>query len=124
MAMQIVSSVVQQQKSAVVIPFSKPATAEISQEDLEEFILLKRYAREAQARFDAKETQLRAQLERGAAIQAGVHVARLEDTFRKSVSWKAIVIRLAQRLKLDGEAYCAKVLASTKPGRIVSLIVE
>jgi hypothetical protein len=32
-------------------------------------------------------------------------------------------MRLAERLKLDGEAYCKKVLASSKPKRSLSLVI-
>jgi len=121
---QIVPPVVLQSQPAAVIPFSKPAPQQISQVDLEEYILLKRQAREAQERFDTKDADLRIRLEAGSAIEEGVHVARLEGRFRKNVSWKDVVIRLADRLKLGGEAYCEKVLASTKPSRTVSLVVE
>jgi len=124
---QNLSEVLRQSQPAVpaaVIPFSKPAAQQISQVDLEEYILFKRLAREAQEKFDAKDSDLRAKLESGSAIEEGVHVARLEERFRKNVSWKDVVIRLADRLKLGGESYCEKVLASTKPSRTVSLVVE
>jgi len=122
---QIVSSVVSQSKSAVVpFPAPTPVTQQISQVDLEEYILLKRCAREAQERFDTKDADLRLKLETGSAVEKGVHVARLEERFRKNVSWKDVVIRLADRLNLCGEAYCTKVLNSTKPTRSVSLVIE
>jgi hypothetical protein len=35
-----------------------------------------------------------------------------------------VVIRLASRLKMNGEAYCDRVLAATKPSRTVSLEVR
>jgi hypothetical protein len=35
-----------------------------------------------------------------------------------------VVIRLAERLRMDGEAYCAKVLNSTKPTRTISVVIE
>jgi hypothetical protein len=47
-----------------------------------------------------------------------------QQNFRRNVSWKDVVVRLAERLKLNGEAYCAKVLSSTKPSRTVSLVIE
>jgi hypothetical protein len=122
--LQTVPHVAQQSQPAVVIPFSKPAPAAISQVDLEEAILFKRLAREAQEKLEAKEAELRGKLEAGAAIEEGVHTARLKESFRKNVSWKDVVIRLAERLKLGGESYCEKVLASTKPSRTVSLVVE
>ena len=124
MATQSVIHPIGQSQPAAVIPFRKAAPAAISQEDLEEFILLKRYAREAQAKFDSKEAELREKVEAGAEVEDGVHTAKLKESFRKSVSWKDVVVRLADRLKLNGEAYCERVLASTKPSRTISLVVE
>ena len=40
------------------------------------------------------------------------------------MSWKSVAIRLAKRLKLNGAAYCARVLASTKPTKSVSLEIN
>ena len=115
---------ISQSKLAVVIPLSKPSPQQITQSDLEEFIYLKRIAREAQEQFDAKEADLRARVDAGAETEAGVHVAKLKENFRRNVSWKDVVVRLADRLNLGGEKYCDKVLASTKPSRTVSLVVE
>jgi hypothetical protein len=57
-------------------------------------------------------------------LEPGDHRAELKENFRRNVSWKDVVVRLAERLRMDGEAYCAKVLASTKPSRTVSLVIE
>jgi hypothetical protein len=57
----------------------------ISQEDLEELILLRRQAREAKETLEAKEAHLLAALRAGARIEPGIHT-----------------IALGQHLELDG----------------------
>jgi hypothetical protein len=71
-----------------------------------------------------EEAALKARLEAGANVESGVHIAELKEHSRRNVAWKEVVVRLATRLKLDGEAYCARVLAATKPTRTVSLVVK
>jgi hypothetical protein len=44
-----------------------------------------------------------------------------KENSRRNVAWKGITIRLANRLRLDGERYCARVLAATNPTKAVSL---
>jgi hypothetical protein len=113
-----------QSQPTAVIPFSKPAPQQISQYDLVEYLYLKKRAREAKEQFEAKEADLRARLESKAEIEEGVHVVSLEETSRRSVAWKDVVVRLAERLKMDGAAYCANVLAHTKPTKTISLEVN
>jgi len=60
----------------------------------------------------------------GATLEPGDHRAELKENFRRNVSWKDVTVRLAKRLRMDGEAYCSKVLNSTKPTRSVSLVIE
>ena len=119
---QIVPSVVEQQKSAVVFPGSVPQT--ITQTELVLFLSLKGRLRQIEEQFESARQSLTARLEAGAIVQPGDHRAELKENFRRSVSWKDVVVRLAERLKMDGEAYCAKVLSSTKPARTVSLVIE
>jgi len=76
-----------------------------------------------QDQLSTDEQTLRTRLEAGAQVEPGVHLAELKESWRRNVSWKSVVIRLATRLKLDGAAYCARVLSATKPDRTVSLIV-
>jgi hypothetical protein len=63
-------------------------------------------------------------LQAGAIIEPGDHTAELKENNRRSVAWKEVAIRLADRLRLDGEMYCARVLAATKPTKTVSLEVH
>jgi len=107
----------------VSFPQSVPAV-EISQQDLVDLIEARNTFAKLMKHVENLEESVQTRLEAGASVEPGVHVAELRDSFRRNVSWKDVVIRLAERLKLNGEAYCAKVLAATKPSRTVSLVVE
>lgn len=96
----------------------------ITQLELEIFLSLRNRLAQLQTQVDAEEAALRGRLVSGATVETGVHVAELKENFRRSVAWKDVTIRLAERLKMDGEAYCARVLAATKPTRTVSLVVK
>jgi len=108
----------------VQFPQSVPAVEPITQLELGLFVSLRNRAQEIQKQVDDEEVALQARLEAGATVEAGPHRAELKESFRRNVSWKSIVRRLATRLKMDGAAYCARVLAGTKSTRTVSLIVE
>jgi hypothetical protein len=66
-----------------------------------------------QEQVESAEQSIKTRLESGAALELGDHHAELKENFRRNVAWKAVVIRLAERLRMDGEAYCARVLSST-----------
>jgi hypothetical protein len=100
------------------------AVESITQLELELFLSLRKRLHQLQGQVATEEAKLKARLEAGASVDPGVHVASLKENFRRNVSWKAVVIRLATRLKLDGAAYCARVLSATKPDRTVSLEVS
>ena len=108
----------------VSFPQSVSAKEPITQLELELFLSLRNRLKNLEQQVTAEEKTLKMRLEAGASVDPGVHVAELKESFRRNVSWKDVVIRLAERLKLNGEAYCAKVLAATKPSRTVSLVVE
>jgi hypothetical protein len=99
-------------------------TEPITQLELELLLSLRNRLKKLQDQVDDEENALKSRLEAGTTVDPGVHVAELKESFRRNVSWKDVVIRLAERLKLNGEAYCAKVLSSTKPSRTVSLVIE
>lgn len=105
-------------------PQSIPAKEVISQEELGLILSLKAQLARIQAQVNTAEESLKTRLQTGARVQPGDHHVELKESFRKNVSWKTVCIRLALRLKLDGQQYCSRVLASTKPTRTVSLIVE
>jgi hypothetical protein len=109
-----------------VVPFPQfvPAKEVVSQNELALLLSLRGRLKQIQEQVAAEEESLKTRLEVGAFIEPGDHTAALKENNRRSVAWKDVAIRLADRLKLDGEMYCARVLAATKPTRTVSLIVE
>jgi hypothetical protein len=126
MATQTVSHVVPQSKSAVVVPIPQPSPAPITQEELEEVILLRNALKQRQEQLAWIETQLKSRLEAGAAVEEGTHIADLKEAFRRNVAWREVAERLGDRLygEGQGEGYCQRVLAATKPARTVSLHVQ
>jgi hypothetical protein len=104
--------------SAVVrFPQSIPQeqTNQISQAELHELATLRRTARDAEAKAEAKVAELLAKLQAGATVEAGIYDARIGEDSRRTVSWKAVAARLAKRLGFDGDKYCERVLNATKP---------
>jgi len=120
---QIVSSISTQQKSAVV-PFPAPPPQSITQLELAALLSLRGRLHQLEEQVETVEQSSQARLEGGSAVENGDHIAKLTSNSRRNVSWKEVVIRLADRLKLDGEVYCARVLASTKPTITTKLVIE
>ena len=121
MASQSVIHSTEQSKLAV-IPF--PAPNPITQTELALLLGMRGRLHQLQGQVEEAEQSIKTRLETGAFLEPGDHRAELKENFRRNVSWKDVVVRLAERLRMDGEAYCGKVLASTKPSRTVSLIIE
>jgi hypothetical protein len=111
-----------EQSKLVVVPFPAPQT--ITQLELTAFLALRGRLRQLTEHVEAAEHSIKTRLESRVSLELGDHRAELKENFRRNVSWKDVVIRLADRLKLNGESYCEKVLASTKPSRTVSLVIE
>jgi hypothetical protein len=87
----------------------------ITQLELDRLISLRNRMAHLEEQIARDEAHLKSRLESGAAVEPGVHVASLKENSRRTVAWKDVVVRLAERLELDGMAYCANVLAHTKP---------
>ena len=79
----------------VQFPQSVPAVEPITQLELELFLSLRNRLKQLESQVAAEEATLKARLELGATIDPGVHVAELKESFRRNVSWKDVVIRLA-----------------------------
>jgi hypothetical protein len=118
---QNLSEVISQSKLTVV---SFPAPKGITQLELAALLSLRGRLHRLEEQVQNAEQSIKTRLETGAYLEPGDHRAELKENFRRNVSWKAVVVRLAERLRMDGEAYCAKVLSSTKPSRTVSLVIE
>jgi len=124
--MQSGSTVPQLSAAPILFPtFSPLHTPEtISQEELGLLLSLRGRLKQLQEQIATEEESLKTRLAAGAIVQTGDHFAELKEHSRRNVAWKSVVIRLALRLKLDGEAYCDRVLAATKPTKTVSLEVQ
>lgn len=120
---QSISQSLSQSKPAVVT-FPQLPPQQISQVELGLLLALRGRLAQLESQVQQAEESIKARLESGAIFEHGDHRAELKENFRRNVAWKDVVIRLADRLKLGGEAYCAKVLNSTKPTRTVSLVIE
>lgn len=117
------------QSVPVVVPFPQsvpavPAREPITQLEIELLLSLRGRLAQLQGQVSTEEAALQARLEAGASVEPGAHSAELKETWRRNVSWKSVCIRLAKRLKLNGAVYCARVLASTRPTRSVSLVIS
>ena len=118
---QTISQSLEQSKLAVV-PF--PAPEPITQLEIAAFLSLRARLHQIQDQVSQAEQSIKARLETGGFVEPGDRRAELKENFRRNVSWKDVVIRLANRLRMDGEAYCAKVLNSTKPTCTISVVIE
>jgi hypothetical protein len=106
-------------------PYHSPTVAVITQESIERLIRARNLFEQMKDSIEVLENSVRVRLEAGATIEQGPHFARLDERYRRNVSWRSVAERLADRLYGDGkgEAYCARVLGGTKPDRSVSLSV-
>ena len=109
----------------IVVPFPQSAPPkEISQLELALLLSLRGRMAQLQSQIDTAEESITARLQSGASIQPGDHTAELKTNSRRNVAWKDVAKRLAIKLKLDGEMYCARVLAATKPSQSISLQIN
>jgi hypothetical protein len=103
-------------------PKAKTESQTITQAELHELIEFRNLRIQLEERIAGIENDLKFRLEAGASVESGVHVASLKENFRRNVAWKEVCVRLAERLKMNGQAYCARVLAATKPNK--TIVVE
>ena len=103
-----------------------PAVEQITQTELSLLLSLRNRARQLAEQIEAAENSLRERLEAGTRVETGEHTAELKETFRRSVSWRDVTLRLAAKLygPKRAEAYCENVLQNTKPTRTVSFSVS
>ena len=118
MATQIVSSVVQQQKPALVVSIPKQFPKPIEQDELCRILSMRQQIEAIEGKLKAAEADIRSALESGASIGPGVFRASLKTTERRNVAWKSVVEREL------GQDYAVRVLAATKPDTYTKLIVE
>ncbi len=111
------------QQAPAAIPFPT-AIKPVSQGILAGLMELRRQRDALDAQIEAAESDVRAALDAGAAVEPGIFTARIETSERRSVAWKDVAMRLAERAGLNSAAYAANVLAHTKPTVSTRLIVE
>jgi hypothetical protein len=121
MATPSINHSIEQSKLAVA-PF--PAPEPITQLEIAAFLSLRARLHQIQDQVSQAEQSIKARLETGGFVEPGNHRAQLKEDFRRNVFWKDVVIRLANRLRMNGETYCTKVLNSTKSTRTVSAVIE
>ncbi len=95
---------------------SQPQT--ITQFDLAGYITRANKIETLKAEQTALEQDLTIALEHGVAVEPGAHTAQLKTTERRTVSWKAVVIRL------KGSGYARRILSCTKPKTYTKLVVR
>ena len=112
-----------------IIPFRKPTTTsqtprEVTQGDLSYILATRLEIDRFKSLLTEAEASVRSRLEAGAAVESGEHLATLREHWRKSTSWRNVAERLANRVygPGQGDGYCQRVLAGTKPTRSVQLI--
>ena len=105
---------------------SFPTVEQITQSEIESLLSLCNRARLLAEQIAEAEESIQARLEANASVEPGEHTAELKEGTRRSVAWRVVAERLAERLYGDGrgEGYCERVLLSTHPTRTVSLIVR
>jgi predicted phage gp36 major capsid-like protein len=111
-----------QQSKLAIVPF--PAPQAITQLELTALLSLRARFNQLEKQIETAESSIKTRLEAGCSIEEGDHHAELKENFRRNVSWKDVASRLADRLKLNGATYCARVLAATKPTKTTALVVE
>lgn len=107
------------------VPFPQPAR-EVSQAQLKNIISLRNSFAALKSELEAAEVEVKAALESGVPVEPGLHIAALQEHFRRSIAWREVSGRLAERLYGEGrgEAYCENVLQNTHPTRSVELKVS
>ena len=95
---------------------SQPQT--ITQFDLARYATLANQIDALKAEQSALEHQLITAIGSGANVEPGAHTAQLKTTERRTVSWKAVVIRL------KGSGYASRILSCTKPKTYTKLVVR
>ena len=107
------------------IPFvARPqvvATPEpISQNEIALLLSLRGRLLQLEEQVESAEKSIRERLERGAVVEPGDHIARIEEHFRANIAWKEKAIDLAERLGLNGQAWAQQVLSHTTKARSAS----
>ena len=111
------------QSKLAVLPF--PAPQAITQLELATLLSMRGRLHQLEEQVETAESSIKNRLEAGCSVEQGDHTAKLSQSFRRNVSWKDVVVRLANKLYFGkGLNYVERILRKTKPTRSVSLVVE
>ena len=99
---------------------------EVTQGDLSYILGTRMEVERLKALLTEAEQRVKSRLEGGAEVEQGTYLATLKEQWRKSTSWRDVAERLANRVygPGQGDGYCQRVLASTKPTRSTQVIVS
>ena len=86
-----------EQSKLTVVPF--PAPQAITQLELAVLLSLRGRLHQLQEQVESAEQSIKTRLEAGVTPESGDHRAELRENFRRNVSWKDVVVRLAERLE-------------------------
>jgi hypothetical protein len=113
-------------KTQNVIPICTLPPQEITQLELTALLSLRNRAKQIEADIADAERSIKTRLESGGYVEPGEHTATLRESSRRSVAWREVCERLGDKLfgSGKGDAYCERVLRSTKPTKSVSLTVS
>ena len=103
-------------------PIPKPPQ-EITQGDLSYILATRMEVDRLKTNLAEAEESVKSRLEAGASVEFGAIRAWFKEHFRRTVAWREVTERLAERLYGNGRgsAYCENVLQNTKPTRTASL---
>jgi len=81
-----------------LIAVSFPAPQDITLRELATLLSLSGRLHHLQQQVESGQQSIKSRLAAGASLEPGDHRAKLKGNFRRSVSWKDVVVRLAGRL--------------------------
>jgi hypothetical protein len=124
-ATQSVIHSVEQSKSPVV-SFPVPTVEPITQLEIAVLLSLRNRARQLSEQIADAEASIQTRIEANAAVETGEHTAELRESSRRSVAWRVVAERLADRVfgNGKGDGYCERILNATRPSRTVTLVIQ
>ncbi len=108
-------------------PVQAPQTVQtpqtITQGDLSYILATRLEIDRLKANLAEAEKSVKSRLKAGASVEFGAIRAWFKEHFRRTVAWREVTERLAERLygNRRGSAYCENVLQNTKPTGTASL---
>jgi hypothetical protein len=126
------STIVNHSCATVVSPRLNPvvtiplALEPITQLEIAALLSLRARARQLSEQIVDAEASIQMRIEAHAAVEDGEHTAELRESPRRSVAWRVVAERLADRVfgNGKGDGYCERILNATRPSRTITLVVQ